>query len=47
MLLPNSIVMSGSEQQLRAMSGAVVLLQPGSVLMISEAPVTTEGHADA
>lgn len=36
---------SGSELQLPARSGSMVLLQLGSVLM-SEAPVTIERHAD-
>lgn len=39
------MVMSGPELQLKAMSGSVGLLQPGSAL-ISNVPATIEGHAD-
>lgn len=44
-LLPNVMVTSGSELQLRAVSGFKALLQPRSVLM-SKALVTMEGHGD-
>ena len=44
-LLPNVMVTSGAELQLRAMSGSMALLQPVSVLM-STASDTIKGHAD-
>lgn len=43
-VLPDAVVMSGPELQLRAMSGSIALLQPGSVLM---SKVTIEDHVDA
>ena len=44
-LLLNVLVASGPELQLRDMSGSVVLLKSGFMLM-SEAPVIIKGHAD-
>lgn len=46
MLPPGDMLSSGSELLLRAMSGSIALLQPGSTLM-SGVPVITEGHEDA
>lgn len=45
-VLPDAVVMCGPELQLRAMSGSIALLQPGSVLM-SKISVTVEDHVDA
>lgn len=45
-LLPNNMVMFEPELQLKATSGSMTLLQLWSML-VSEAPVTIEGHADA
>lgn len=44
-LLLNVLVASGPELQLRDLSGSVVLLKSGFMLM-SEAPTTIKGHAD-
>lgn len=46
MLLPDAMVMSQPEMQLKAMSGSVTPLQLGSVLM-SKVPVAIEDYVDA
>lgn len=45
-LLPDAMVMSQPEMQLKAMSGSVTPLQLGSVLM-SKVPVAIEDYVDA
>lgn len=44
-LLPDAMVMSWAELQLKPMSGCVTLLQQGSVLM-SKVPVAIEDYVD-
>ena len=44
-LLLNVLVTSRPELQLRVMSGSIILMQPGSVL-VSKAPITIKGLAD-
>ena len=44
-LLLNVLVTSGPELQLRVISGSIILMKPGSVL-VSKAPVTIKGLAD-
>ena len=45
-LLPNAMVASRPELQLRTMSGSMIIPRLGSVLMF-KAPLTIEGHVDA
>lgn len=45
-LLPDAMVMSRPELQLRVMSGSTALLQPGSMLSMPMAPVTVKGYVD-